>query len=383
MCFLDEKWFYTTSWHKKIKNLPQQKSESVGPTYKKGKIRCRRFPVKVMYMGVVACPNEERNFEGKILLKRVSERVKLSRATFNKDFLFDVLVNEAIKQQDWKGYITDDMMVGELKDLIGTNYDLDEVVTDRLEFCYWSFRGNQKSRKMLENQQMLQTLGNRIDENGQAVPISLDNDVQLFVSMKQGEEVDKDCSCDSAFMEKVMPEVAHEMRRAYHWIPETDKLYLVMDNAGGHGTDNSKSRYTEVMRKGNIEIIWQVPRSPETNMLDLGCWMSIQSVVHKIHYMKRCNHEALAKSVEDAWNTYLSPTAFKNVYNRLQVVLQCILKDNGGNQLVEKRRGKLFRDATIVDLIIDNENDNNMDVIVNNSIVLDYEESVVESISSL
>ena len=117
-------------------------------------------------------------------------------------------------------------------------------------------------------------------------------------------------------------------------------------------------------------------------MLDLGCWMSIQSVVHKIHYMKRCNHEALAKSVEDAWNSYLSPTAFKNVYNRLQVVLQCILKDNGGNQLVGKKRGKLFRDATIVDLI-NNEEDNNMDVIVNNPIVLDYEESDVKSIFSL
>ena len=50
---------------------------------------------------------------------------------------------------------------------------------------------------------------------------------------------------------------------------------------------------------------------------------------------------------------------------------------------MEKRRGKLFRDATIVDLTIDNENNNNMDVIVNNPIVLDYEESDVESISSL
>ena len=49
---------------------------------------------------------------------------------------------------------------------------------------------------------------NRIDANGQAVAISFDNDVQLFVAMKQGEEVDKDCSCNSAFMEKVMPDSA-------------------------------------------------------------------------------------------------------------------------------------------------------------------------------
>ena len=79
------------------------------------------------------------------MLKRVSEHVKLSQATFNQDFSFDVLVNEAIKQQDWKGYISDDMTVGELKNLIGTNYDLDKVVADRLEFCYWSFRGKPKS----------------------------------------------------------------------------------------------------------------------------------------------------------------------------------------------------------------------------------------------
>ena len=29
-----------------------------------------------------------------------------------------------------------------------------------------------------------------------------------------------------------MPEIAHEMRKAYHWVPETDKLYLVINNAG-------------------------------------------------------------------------------------------------------------------------------------------------------
>ena len=85
----------------------------------------------------------------------------------------------------------------------------------------------------------------------------------------------------------------------------------------------------------------------------------------------------------DGLISFWTSSAFKNVYNRLQVVLQCILKDNGGNQLVKKRRDKLFRDATIVDLTINNEEDNNMDVIVNNPIVLDYKESDVKSIFSL
>ena len=66
--------------------------------------------------------------------------------------------------------------------------------------------------------------------------------------------------------------------------------------------------------------------------------------------MRRCNHEALAQSVQDAWNFYLSEKAFKNVHGRLQVVMQCILEGDGGNDLVEEKRGKLFRDATIIDL---------------------------------
>jgi hypothetical protein len=63
-----------------------------------------------------------------------------------------------------------------------------------------------------------------------------------------------------------------------------------------------------------------------------------------------CHHDALAKSVEEAWDGYLSQNAFPNVYNRLRVVLACIVDDNGGNRLVESKRGKLFRDATIIDL---------------------------------
>jgi hypothetical protein len=54
--------------------------------------------------------------------------------------------------------------------------------------------------------------------------------------------------------------------------------------------------------------------------------------------------------VLEAWDGYLSQKAFSNVYNRLIAVLTCIVDDNGGNQLVESKRGKLFRDATIIDL---------------------------------
>ncbi len=44
----------------------------------------------------------------------------------------------------------------------------------------------------------------------------------------------------------------------------------------------------------------------------------------------------------------MSPDAFKNVFGRLRVMLSYIVEDGGGSSLVERKRGKLFRDATIV-----------------------------------
>ncbi len=51
----------------------------------------------------------------------------------------------------------------------------------------------------------------------------------------------------------------------------------------------------------------------------------------------------------------MSSDAFKNVFGRLRVVLSCIVEDGGGNSLVERKRGTLFRNATIVDLITDED----------------------------
>ncbi len=40
---------------------------------------------------------------------------------------------------------------------------------------------------------------------------------------------------------------------------------------------------------------------------------------------------------------------------RLRVVLSCIVEDGRGLSLVGRKRGKLFRNATIVDLIADKD----------------------------
>ncbi len=152
-------------------------------------------------------------------------------------------------------------------------------------------------------------------------------------------------------LEKI-PEIGEAWRAAFHWVPRDETIYLFMDNAGGHGTNDATAQYTRILwNKFKVEVVGQVPRSPGTNLLDLDIWMSIQAAVTRVHHKRRCHHDALARSVVDAWNNYLSPDAFRNMFGRLRVVLSCIVEDGGGNSLVERKRDKLFRDATIVDLI--------------------------------
>ena len=81
VCFADEKWFYTTNRRKTMKVLPETDKEKASNKkiwHSRPKIRSRHFPVKVMYLGVVAAPQPDHNFDGRVFMKRVSKRKKLS-----------------------------------------------------------------------------------------------------------------------------------------------------------------------------------------------------------------------------------------------------------------------------------------------------------------
>ena len=54
-CFLDEKWFYITSWRRKLKILPEEEGEDPNevalhiPT-----MLSQHFPTKAIFLGIVA-----------------------------------------------------------------------------------------------------------------------------------------------------------------------------------------------------------------------------------------------------------------------------------------------------------------------------------------
>ena len=72
VAYLDEKWFYTTNRRNKLKYLPLQPGETPGADkLYKSKMRCCCHPVKSMFLGVVARPRPELNFDGKIHIEHV------------------------------------------------------------------------------------------------------------------------------------------------------------------------------------------------------------------------------------------------------------------------------------------------------------------------
>ena len=82
-------------------------------------------------------------------------------------------------------------------------------------------------------------------------------------------------------------EIGKAIRKSFHWVEKKVPIYLIIANAGGHGTNDAKERYVKILKDYyNIVIKWQVPNSPELNILDLGVWMSVQSKVEEIHKTK-------------------------------------------------------------------------------------------------
>ena len=90
--------------------------------------------------------------------------------------------------------------------------------------------------------------------------------------MDAGEEIERDCSCDSKYMLQATHRVGDAVRKKFSWVPREEKCYLVMDNAGGHGTNEAIDEYVKFLKGDyNITITFQIPRSPYCNVLDLMC----------------------------------------------------------------------------------------------------------------
>lgn len=298
------------------------------------KERSRRFPTKVMYMGIVAPPVPEHDFDGKIMIKRVSKKQKTNKVSHNQRFHDCYIINNDLKNGEWKTlYYSTGYSVALLFHNISMTYGLDAEIAENLVLSYDTYPGTTKTIVRLNATDAKQDMLDRtLREKGTNMERKLTlDDVTLYVHQPAGTETEVDVSCDSAFMASVTDEIGTQIRAKFHWVPLITSITLFMDNAGGHGTDEAKATYVRILiQKYNIVIEWQIPNSPDTNLLDLGAWVTIQSVVEWLHRDKRLDSDVLAQSVLEAWEQFDSEK-LANVAKRWIKVLDLIIKGAGSN----------------------------------------------------
>ena len=105
----------------------------------------------------------------------------------------------------------------------------------------------------------------------------------------------------------------------------------------------------------NIECIHQVPCSPFINTLNHSVCTTLQSVVERRHFTKHCHVEALVSTVMTTWDEGKLDRQITNVFKRLEKLLCLINEGEGGNDLVELKRGKKNRNLKF-DLILNQIN---------------------------
>eukprot|EP00985_Skeletonema_marinoi_P025375 scaffold18595_cov141-Skeletonema_marinoi.AAC.1 len=185
--YVDEKWFYVQNGRNKIRELPLLPGEKPLP---KPKTISRRNSCKVMFLGAVAKPIPERNFDGKIYLERISKTETYKKMTTNQNFSHHAPTNELLKKGDWCKHASEGMTLQTLRSTLQEKYDLESSIAERLVIQHYIPMRDGKQKCAY------------VDKGDSTVP-SGDNlalgGYTLKVQYKRGDTREVDISCDSAF----------------------------------------------------------------------------------------------------------------------------------------------------------------------------------------
>jgi hypothetical protein len=179
------------------------------------------------------------------------------------------------------------------------------------------------------------------------------DDVDIHVEVPAGTNVEEDCTCDSDFMLDIIRDVGSNIWSSFWWLSDSTVIHLFMDNAGGHGSNTARKEYVRILQdEYKVQVIWQIANSPETNMLDLGAWVTIQCIVAHMHRGKRMHKDALCKTVNNAFES-LDSSKLASIGKRWIRVLDLIIVRKGSNDLVEQCQGLTKSLADLPDLEYD------------------------------
>ena len=76
----------------------------------------------------------------------------------------------------------------------------------------------------------------------------------------KGTTIERDTTCDSNFMMEHIRLIGKSIREKFHWVDDFIPIFLIMDNAGGHGTNKTKKEYERILLdEYNVIIIGKLP----------------------------------------------------------------------------------------------------------------------------
>ena len=90
-----------------------------------------------------------------------------------------------------------------------------------------------------------------IAQDGSTRPLKVD-DIEIKIQYQIRDEVKKDCSCGSEYMIPALDRVGDAIQVVFHCVLPALPCYLVMDNMGGHGTDEVIELYKKYLQENTI-----------------------------------------------------------------------------------------------------------------------------------
>ena len=124
--------------------------------------------------------------------------------------------------------------------MLAINYCLEDDVVDCIELYTTTFIGDNGNTKDVKLDDMLNLFEEKIrcDKNKTLPKVNVSiHDINLRVRYRVGDILPRDASCNSGYMTGAMMRVGADMRRKYSWVPMIVAVYLVLNSAGGHGTN--------------------------------------------------------------------------------------------------------------------------------------------------
>ena len=165
---------------------------------------------------------------------------------------------------------------------------------------------------------------------------------------KKGDKYSKADSFTAETFKALVTEVVLQVAEKYTWVTN---LIIQFDNAGGHGGGKGDMKKTvipildefvrtdeELAAKLNgrpLQVTFdnQPARSPDLNVLDLGCWASLDCAVdaeRRKNPLRELSHDQLMAACHDAWNNKWNATdVLSRLFDDLPGIYNAVIECQG------------------------------------------------------